>query len=781
MYIKTALFSPPYSCLTYKVAPGFPDEFWRPGLRVAVPVGGSIRSACILSTDDAPPDNIRCRDIIFPLESSPLIGADLLGLAIELGRRQARQPGYVLGHILPHGLRQCRVRIRWVRNGKASFYELNDIRSLANGHLSELSKALLQGDAAYQIVKRDSGDCEVYSAAIDPPWPLRPAAARQIAVMDYLYENGAVTRTRLYKALGSGTAAPLRRLCDLGFVKAAIAEEAPGYRLSTRPEPEFELNSEQSSALARLVNTFGHGRSETSLLYGITGSGKTAIYLELAKVVLQAGRSVILLAPEVALACKLFGDVDAALPDVPRFLYHGYQLPSARESIFRAVASENKPHIIVGTRSALFLPVRDPGCIILDEEHDSSYKQDDGLAYHAKEVAWFRASQNKSLLVLGSATPDIRTFHAGKSGSFPVHGLKSRVSGASLPAVELARLAEKAAIAPEPNEGGLLAPESEAALKECLQRQEQAVILLNRRGYAPVIFCLGCNKTLRCPHCEIGMAYHKSAGRLVCHYCGYSLSWPAPCPECGCANYITIGEGTERMAERLEAIAGRSVLRLDRDSARRPETMEGILRDFAAGKSPFLVGTQMLSKGHHFPNVTCVIIADGDLGLNLPDYRAAEKSFQLLVQSAGRAGRGSKPGRALIQTRNPDHYCWRYIRDYDYEGFYETELGLREKYRYPPFIRLGLLRISFPDGQPGGQAACAELGQSLRSWSRNLGMIFLGPAPAPLAMLKGRRRFQCLLKASEWKPMRELWGMAQRHPSAKYLRIALDLDPVNML
>ena len=307
------------------------------------------------------------------------------------------------------------------------------------------------------------------------------------------------------------------------------------------------------------------------------------------------------------------------------------------------------------------------------------------------------------------------------------------------------------------------------------------MVLLNRRGYAPLLYCLDCKETVSCPHCHIALTYHKGRGRLICHYCGYAMPFPSPCPQCRSMNFLPMGEGTERLEEYLSTLAGQPVLRLDRDSTRRPGRMEEILAAFARHESPILVGTQMLSKGHHFPDVTLAIVADGDLGLNLPDYRAAERAFQLLVQSAGRAGRGDKPGRVLIQTRDTGHYCWQYVRNGDYEGFYAAELARRQRYGYPPFVRLSLLRISFPAEDKEGPVALGELACLLQARARELGLRLLGPIPAPLAMLRGRRRFSCLIKSADWQSVRALYHEACRRPCARRVRLFLDLDPVNML
>ena len=497
-----------------------------------------------------------------------------------------------------------------------------------------------------------------------------------------------------------------------------------------------------------------------------------------------------LLAPEVALALKLRRDAARRFPGVPLYLFHGYQSPALRERVFRELAARARaeppaPCLVAGTRSALFLPLPALGAVVLDEEHDASFKQDEGLHYQAKEVAWSRASRHKALLVLGSATPDVKTFYAARRGLFPLAVLPRRVGGGTLPGVELVDIRDNGGDSP-------LAPAALEALRDTVKRGEQAVVLLNRRGYAPLMYCLDCGAVARCPHCDIGLTYHKRREQLVCHYCGYTRPFPSPCSACRGLHYLPMGEGTERLEERLagEELAGvlpsgARVLRLDRDSTRRPGRMEEILAAFARQEAQVLVGTQMLSKGHHFPNVTLALIADADLGLNLPDYRAAERTFQLLVQSAGRSGRGEKPGRVLVQTRDVGHYCWEFVERADYEGFYEREIALREKRRYPPFVKLALVRVSFPQEWKEGPGLLGALASALREAGREAGVTVLGPAPAPLARLQGRLRYQCLLKAADWQAVRRTYGRASRRTlpgvAPREWRVSLDLDPVNML
>lgn len=797
-YARVALLSPPYTTLTYSLPPFFAPDFWRPGLRVAVPLGrgegGALRAGILLDVSESAdlPPGVACKEIFWPLETEPLLAPDLLELLRDLAVRQGVEPGHVAGHVLPQGLRSTAVRLRRL-GARAETLGLRDLRHVDAGTRAQLARELGSGVARLLPRSADAASEEFCHLRVESPWPVRPAATRQIAVLEFLHTQGAVSRRRLLREVkdAAPALAALVRAGHVALVHDGEEEEEPGAALLAPAPARVTLNADQAAALEGLIAALEAESPQNRLLYGVTGSGKTAVYLELAERALARGRSVLLLAPEVALALKLRRDAARALPEAPLFLYHGYQSPGRREATFRALASSRRPCLVVGTRSALFLPVPAPGCIMLDEEHDASFKQEDGLAYQAREVAWARMRRERGLLVLGSATPDLKTFHAAREGRLPLLRLPRRVGDRPLPPVELIDISANPRLFPAARDGaaaegeaarpdGILAPQCEEALRETLARSEQAVVLLNRRGYAPLMYCLSCGRTQRCPQCDIGLTYHKGLERLVCHYCGYSRPFPSPCGQCGGMEFLPLGEGTERLAERLSVLAGQPVLRLDRDSTRRPGRMEEILEAFARRESPILVGTQMLSKGHHFPRVTLAIVADGDLGLNLPDYRAAERTFQLLVQSAGRAGRGERPGRVLIQTRATDHYCWRFVRTADYEGFYEAELALREKRGYPPFVRLGLLRISYAADEAGGADALGALAGALRAEAARLGVTMLGPAPAPLGLLRGRRRFQCLLKAHSWPPLRELYFFA-RDRKPPILRLALDLDPVNML
>lgn len=784
-----ALVSPHYATLTYSLPSWLAGAELEPGTRVIVPLGnGALRVGVVLAADGpeacALPEGVVARPLVCPLESRPCVDASYMEMVRHLALRQGASPGQILGNLLPGGLRTSKVRIRLIDAGYKRILRPRDIASLDGEALALLGKLWREGRFEVLVAGEDPASTELCVLQADPPWPVRPSASRQLAVLEYLHEKGSVSRRTLQGALGAESGPALAALVGHGLVSLEVqqddAESCEGTGAGCCApvmDTGFSLTPAQRQAVDAFTRSLGESKPASWLLYGVTGSGKTAVYLELARDCLARGRSLLLLAPEVALACKLRRDVETYLPGTPVVLSHGYQSPATRERTFRMLAARKDPCIVIGTRSALFLPVNDIGAIVLDEEHDTSFKQDEGLHYQAKEIAWFRMGQGGGLLVLGSATPDIKTWYAAQTGRLPVARLDNRVGGGTLPEVALVDIRS---LGPT---DGILAPESSSTLRETLAKGEQAVILLNRRGYAPLMYCLDCGTVARCPHCDIGLTYHKGRERLVCHYCGHSVSYPAVCPNCKGMHYLPMGEGTERLEESIATLLppGGRVLRLDRDSTRRPGRMEEILDAFAREEAQVLVGTQMLSKGHHFPNVTLAIVADGDLGLNLPDYRASERTFQLLVQSSGRAGRGQLPGRVLIQTRDPKHYCWQYVLQGDYEGFYKHEIAIRERRRYPPFVRLGLIRISFPFDWPEGIGEVNRLAAELRSRGTAAGVTVLGPAPAPLPMLRGRKRFQCLLKGSDWSNIRMLFANAMTSLKGSHLRLSLDLDPVNML
>jgi primosomal protein N' (replication factor Y) len=783
------LASPPYAALTY----AWPEHLPEPvvGLRVLVPLSRGLRAGVLQGPADSVPEGVELKPALWPLETEPVLDADSIELVRDLASRHMTHPGRVLELILPRGLRTAQVRFAIDHPDFARSLAPKDLAQMPPERLAALAGLWREGRMRVRLSDTRQAE-EVYaSLACDPPWPVRPNAVNQIRVLEHLHQCGAASLGALRAALGDAGTQALNRLARCGLVRlgepdmdAAAAED--GTCVAPAPLDDaagcaFAATPEQQAALAELLPALESREPRLALLHGVTGSGKTHVYLTLARRCLELGRSVILLAPEVALASQLWRQARQALPEAEAYFSHGYQSPSRRETSFARVGASTRrgrPVLVVGTRSALFLPVRDPGLIVLDEEHDESYKQEERVAYHAKELAFTRVRRAGGLLVLGSATPDVKTFHAAQNGQVPLLALPRRVGCRPMPAV---RLADISGIK-DPDEP--FAPQTLEAVRATLDAGEQVIVMLNRRGYAPVMYCMSCEEVPKCPECQVGLTYHKGRERLICHYCNLAVPYPMTCAKCGGTMFVPMGEGTERLEEYLARTLGHEVgvLRMDRDSARRQERLDEILRRFAAREAQVLVGTQMLSKGHHFPGVTLVVVANADMGLNLPDYRAAERSFQLLVQVSGRAGRGDSPGQVIIQTRNPAHPFWKFVLEADYAGFYAREIESRKRFRYPPFSRLALLRLSCPVGTPHTQQALMAFAKSLREAARPLGVDVLGPAPAPLAQLKGRMRFNCLLKCADWPPIRKLFAVAQRPGLApEGYRLELDLDPVNML
>jgi primosomal protein N' (replication factor Y) len=786
-YFSVALLSPPYFSLTYAAPDYFPQSLWTPGLRVAVPLAASLRCGMILEEDPCAGagQKRQIKPVLWPLEASPLLTPSYLELIRELARHGLVREGYVLSQVLPGGLRSLKMRlVRGGGDGEQAL-SLTSLPRLDRERLSRLAGEWLRGEA--RLNPAGSGSSfSLVELATDPPWPVRPQAVQQIRLLDCLWLGGPTRRQELHELLGQQAASrALRTLKGKGLVREVGPAESAlepqpleGDGEREHPLDRVEPTQEQERVLASLVPDLQAQRMRIRLLHGITGSGKTLVYLLLARQCLEQGTSVLILVPEIALALQLWREVRECFPRTGCFLYHGHLSASDRARLFSRIRAQPDPVIAVGTRSAVFLPREDWGLIVLDEEHDTSYKQEERLPYHAKEVAYSRARINDGLLVLGSATPDIRTYHAARTGHFPLLCMETRVGGRELPGVETVDLNR------DPPLEGPLSVQATQALRTCLDRGEQAIVLLNRRGYAPLIYCTGCGKVIHCDHCEVGMTYHKSLERVVCHYCGETKPFPLACPECGGHQYVPLMEGTEQIEEYLSSFlpAESGVLRLDRDSTRRKGSLESILHGFASHRAQVLVGTQMCSKGHHFPGVSLVLVLDGDIGLNLPDYRATERTFQLLHQVAGRAGRGEVPGRVMIQTRAPDHYCWQYIRSNDFEGFYTTEIDLRRRRRYPPFVRLGLLRMSYPATRTDGYDRVREVAERIRQGSGRAGIQVLGPAPAPLRQLRGRMRYQCLIKAPDRASIRALCKpLFTSFRDSSGLRLSLDLDPVQML
>jgi len=617
----------------------------------------------------------------------------------------------------------------------------------------------------------DGVDAEAAAAAL-------ASAPRQAALLRLLGAEREA-ETAALAARVAGASAGLRGLVRRGLVSLEDREVALASALE-RDTGTVELTPEQHDAVAALGDAVRARRADRFLLHGITGSGKTEVYLRAVADALAAGRQALVLVPEIPLTHQILARLRGRFGDGLAVLHSGLT-PNERLAQWERLRRGEVP-IAVGARSALFAPMRDLGLIVMDEEHDAAYKSEEGFRYHARSLAARRARHESCPLVLGSATPALETRYAAERGQVRRLRLAQRIGGRPLPAVQLVDLARERAGLPRGRKlvlGGTLL----RALRETLAQGAQSILFLNRRGFSTQIACTDCQHVARCKHCDISLTYHARANALRCHYCDFQTAPPERCPGCGSEKAALLGIGTERVEEEVRAqLPDARVARLDRDTAGRRGAVESVLRRLASGELDVLIGTQMVAKGHDFPGVRLVGVVNADLGLHLPDFRAAERTFQLLTQVAGRAGRGALPGRVVFQTWAPDHYAIRPAAAHDYERFYAEERSQRERLRYPPFGQLALVRIAAAD-ESAARDAAARLAETARAAAGAGGPEVLGPAPAPIARLRGQYRFQLLLKHASAEPLRavgrRIVERAERLPAA--VRFSIDLRPLDML
>ena len=535
----------------------------------------------------------------------------------------------------------------------------------------------------------------------------------------------------------------LSTLVRRGLVE--IAQERAEFTISrAKPRPtlfEFDLNTAQQSALKLLREAVGARKFSGMLLHGVTGSGKTAVYLACMRAVLEAGRSAILLVPEIGLTPAVAADLHEIFGDEVAILHSALSDRERAEQWHRIKRGEAR--MVVGTRSAVFAPVADLALIIVDEEHDSSYKQEETPRYHARDVAVMRAKMANAVVVLGSATPSLESYFNAKKSKYALIELPDRVEQRPLPEVEIVDMRLEFQ---ETGHEQVISRRLAAEIKERLDRKEQVMVLLNRRGYSPVVLCRTCGKKLECQNCAIALTHHKREHKMVCHYCGYTAAVPKACVHCGSEYVYFLGTGSEKLEELLHGQFPQArIARLDRDTVRGHEDFERTLSALNEGELDILVGTQMIAKGHDIHGVTLVGVVGADVALGLPDFRAAERTFQLLTQVAGRAGRGQSPGKVILQTYFQDHYAVQYAARHDFIGFYEKELQFRSWMHYPPYSALANVLIR-SDNLDDALQWSGRLGKWFNE-TRHEGVRVLGPAAAPIMRLKRDYRYHFVLKS----------------------------------
>ncbi|MEE4165412.1 MAG: primosomal protein N' [Desulfocapsaceae bacterium] len=544
-------------------------------------------------------------------------------------------------------------------------------------------------------------------------------------------------------------------------------------------EAPRQLTDEQRQAVARITSSIEEQHCKTVLLHGITGSGKTEVYLRAAEHATKVGKRVLVLVPEIALATQIEAHFVSRFGDEIALLHSALSAGERYDEWDRVCRGERS--IVIGARSAVFAPLENLGLIIVDEEHDSSFKQDDQLRYNGRDIAILRGRMCQAVTVLGSATPSITSFHHTRSKKFELIEMKNRIGISGLPKVSVVDLKRRE------NQKALFSKPFTQALETTFHQGNQSILLINRRGFSASVICRECGSMVKCNHCNVTLNLHKSRMQLVCHYCGFQLPAKTRCTSCGSDKLVPVGFGTERVVEEVEKIVPEArIARLDSDVASDRKRFMSILHSVREKEIDILVGTQMIAKGLHFPEVTLVGVVWADGGLGFPDFRAAEKTFQLIAQVTGRAGRGDKPGQVIIQTMQPQHYAISLAAAHDYQELVHRELLIRKEAGYPPFTRLVSLRIE-GCSEKRVRAYAFEVASKARSWCQASGgdkacLQILGPAPAPIERIRDVYRWQVLLKGADLSRLHDLvrvvMSMAKKRGSEKLL---VDVDPENML
>ena len=611
--------------------------------------------------------------------------------------------------------------------------------------------------------------------------PQKPTTDQQQDILRVLVENGGeMMFLELLEKANTGASA-INTLAKRGRLEVFTTEvlRDPLANTTLPGLQDLKLNAEQKFALDEITKGLESGEFRAFLLHGITGSGKTEVYIRAMRYALDNGKSAMMLVPEIALTPIFSRRLRAIFGDQVAIL-HSNLSPGERFDEWRRIRSGDA-RVVIGTRSAVFAPLRNVGILIVDEEHDASYRQHDAPFYNARDAAVMRANLNGAVVVLGSATPSLESFQNARSDKYQYLQLQNRIENRPLAKAELI---DMRAVFRETGKDVTLSPQLIEAIEEAHAKGEQSIILLNRRGFSQFVLCRTCGESLRCKNCDITLTYHKRDAKLVCHYCSHHVGVPQKCPFCHGDFLYFIGQGTEQLETILDKkFPNLSIARIDRDTMAKRGEMAKILMGFDRGEIDMLVGTQMLAKGHDFHNVTLVGVISVDTGLGLPDFRSAERTFQLITQVAGRAGRGDLQGRVLIQTYYPEHYALRHAVQQDFDGFFAEEIRYRERLNYPPFVALASILIKHAELDVASKNA-QMFKECLDKANEDKSCRILGVAPASLSRLKGEYRLQILIKSANRRKLREVLDAAMddaESVNCDLKMIQVEIDPVNLM
>jgi len=802
MYVNVALNIPADKLFTYAV-PESMQSAAEVGKRVFVPFGRRKRTGFIVSV--SPSCNLtNIKTVSALLDEEPLFDASDLKFYSWIAGYFIYPLGKTLAELIPSGSEKK--DFQWIVPAPApadatptpAQKKLLDIihqhpRGLA---LSDLIKKTglkntasvvrsLQIAGLVQIISKEKKQLAIRTQKIIQldalaANQLKLTSRQQIAV-DYL-KNAGPTELHALMAATNTTATIMKKLLEKGILSVSDAEVIRKASLDStldRPRQDICLNDEQINAFGNICRFTNEGAFHPVLLHGVTGSGKTEVYLSAINHVLKAGGTAIYLVPEIALTPQLISRITGRFDEDKIAVIHSGIAESVRYDQWRQIR-RGRINLVIGARSALFAPLPDLKLIIVDEEHDSSYKQDDRLCYHARDLAVVKAKFQSATVVLGSATPGVRTFYNARTKKYAHLALTQRVNNNPMPRIDIIDMKVQKEMQ---GKAPILSDALIAAIKETLARREQVLLFLNKRGFDTFLVCGDCGYNFTCPNCAVALKSHLAENLVKCHYCDYSQKAMPLCPKCRGSRILNYGTGTQKLEKELETLFPHArICRMDSDTTARRGSQEKILHALEQKEIDILVGTQMITKGHDFPFITLVGVISADTSLNMPDFRAAEKTFQMLTQVAGRGGRGDAAGHVIIQTFNPQHYALKHTRGHDYKSFYEEEIEFRKALAYPPFNRIINLRLSSVKQNILIQTA-EEMGRDARALCARHGnaMEIIGPAESPLAKIRGEYRYQMLIKGKDSKLMHQIAAQLLEKHATSTVKITVDVDPENFM
>ena len=805
MFINVAVSIPSAKPFTYAVPDGMENQI-AIGKRVLVPFGRRKVTGYIVGS--IPSTEIQSiKNIIELLDTEPLFKAEDLEFYRWTSDYYMHPLGKTLKASLPGGIDvESNLWVSLSDNRKMGEAGLSDaqrgIIEILNEHPNGLSAARLKKDTGRKNILDDLRKLQSLKSVnledrirkadvkkkiekrikLTSPFPTEiKLTEKQGHIRDFLERHGEVDLSSLRREF-KNVQATIKRMEEKGLIHTSTRET---YRSPDKTphlgkqNTNLILTNEQDAALDEIVSGIKSRKYSPCLLHGVTGSGKTEVYLRAIEETIKLGGNAIYLVPEISLTPQLLSRIRNRFDETVIAILHSGIGRNTKYDEWRRI-QKGEARIVIGARSAIFAPVRNLRLIVVDEEHDSSYKQDDHLAYNARDLAIVRAKQRSATVILGSATPGIQTYFNTKNKDFKLLELTQRVEGRELPRIDIIDMKK---------EGGsgknapIFSQSLIEAIRETLNDGKQTLLFLNRRGFHTFLYCLDCGYIFKCLNCSVSMTHHRNDNSLRCHYCNFRIKAPPICPSCGGSRIKSYGMGTERVEEEITTLfPGARVKRMDSDSTSKKGAYEKILKSLDRGEIDILVGTQMITKGHDFPGVTLVGVVSADNSLNIPDFRAAEKTFQVLTQVSGRGGRGDSPGRVIIQTFNPDNYAIKRAREYNYISFYNDEIQTRRELGYPPFSRMVNLTISATN-----EARITGCVKHLNTVARNLAgqaggnISVLGPAEAPLSRVKGRYRWHMILKGNDIKALHALAVNILADNGETGLRIRVDVDPVNFM